>query len=532
MTDIQERLLGLLLEIDEICRENDIEYCVDGGTALGAIRHRGFLPWDDDADILFTRDNWEKFRRVVNENPRKDRIIEDIYSNPNYTMVYGRYCDTSTTCILRTSMIDQFKSGLFIDLFVLDPIPDTEESKKEYLDILSGYCEYLNPYYYDAIVGANEWYDRFVKMGASSGRQSVIDFVEKHLFSYSDGEGMTYGFRYDNGHWIYPRHVIGKPKRVPFENVMLPVAERAEDYLRIHYGDNWHMIPPPDEEETHNVVIDLNVPYQQFADSYMYKINQNKAKSIYKKSHVLNIKNRKINTVIDTHNYMTTAKLFALALTKKLQRKGLSLTKMIAERQYDAVRRELDNYYTLQLHRWYIFYGVFVPLSDDQLFGALYLMLVDGNYSKAHKILTLRKEQGTPLSDNLVCIEKIIADIRKAVICFEENRLNEVLDISSRYRSEHPDIINFIENELRAEAMQVLETDNQKRAIELIERMDAQEDRVQSLDWIVSMRAMLQVRYGSADEAEEGMSLLCDIMETSQNGMIRLAIKDFLSKVK
>lgn len=532
MTDIQERLLGLLLEIDEICRENDIEYCIDGGTALGAVRHRGFLPWDDDADILFTRDNWEKFRRVVKENPRKNRIIEDIYSNPDYTMVYGRYCDTTTTCILRTSMIDQFKSGLFIDLFILDPIPDTEESKKEYFDILSGYCEYLNPYYYDDIIGANEWYDTFVKMEVSSGRHSVIEFVEKHLFSYSDEEGMTYGFRYDNGHWIYPRHVIGKPRRVPFENVMLPVAEKVEDYLRIHYGDNWNMIPSSNEAETHNVVIDLNVPYQQFVDSYMYKIDRDKAKSIYKKSHALNVERRKINTVIDTHNYMITAKLFALALTKKLESKGLSFQKMIAEREYDMVRRELDNYYTLQLHRWYMFYHVFVPLSDEQLFGALYLMLVDGNYSKAYKILALRKEQGNRLPDNLVYIEKMITDIRKSVVCFEENRLNDVLDISARYRREHPDIINFIENELRAEALLVLETGDQKKAIELIDKMNAQEERVRSLDWIVSMRSMLQIRYGSVTDVEEGKSLLCDMMENSENGMLRLAVKDFLTKVK
>ena len=64
MTEIQTKILSLLEEVDAICRQNDIEYYLEGGAVLGAIRHGGFLPWDDDSDLAMTRSNWEKFKEV------------------------------------------------------------------------------------------------------------------------------------------------------------------------------------------------------------------------------------------------------------------------------------------------------------------------------------------------------------------------------------------------------------------------------------------------------------------------------------
>ena len=58
MTEVQQELFGLLCELDDICRANDITYYLIGGSALGAVRHHGFLPWDDDADIVLTKQNW------------------------------------------------------------------------------------------------------------------------------------------------------------------------------------------------------------------------------------------------------------------------------------------------------------------------------------------------------------------------------------------------------------------------------------------------------------------------------------------
>lgn len=65
---LQDKILEIAVYIDKLCTENDIEYCLMGGSALGAKRHNGFIPWDDDLDVFMTPKNYEKFRKVFNEN--------------------------------------------------------------------------------------------------------------------------------------------------------------------------------------------------------------------------------------------------------------------------------------------------------------------------------------------------------------------------------------------------------------------------------------------------------------------------------
>jgi len=529
MTDIQKQLLTLLLEIDEICKEHGIEYYIDGGTALGAVRHRGFLPWDDDADIMLTRENWLKFEQAVRENPRPNRVIQGMHNCPDYTMVYARYCSTDTTCILRTSMIDQFESGLFIDLFILDPIPDTPENCKEYFDVLHGYCEYLNPYYYDTIIGVNEWYARFKKMGEDQGRQAVIDFVERKLFSYPDEPGMTYGFRYDNGLFIYPRNVVGRQSYVPFENTFLPVTERVEDYLRIHYGDNWHIIPPAGQEEGHNVVIDLNVPYEQFKNSYMNRIDRPQAIRNYEQLHDLRTEHRRATAAIDTANYTVAAKLFARMLSTRDTTAECSMRNLLTHGKYEVVREMLSNYFDMQLNRWFLYYKIYVPLKDEHLYCALYLMLTDGLYSKADKILTLRREQENPLTEELEQIEALINTIRDIVRAFERDDQEMALRLSREALRTHPDIPQFREGELRARTALALRNNDAEDAVTLREEIILAEQSGIAGDRLRSAQALLTLQFGPEDERQNALGTLQTLMEISHDGMLRLKIMDELN---
>ena len=526
MTDIQTQLLKLLNEIGDICSENGIDYFIDGGTALGAIRHRGFLPWDDDIDIFFTRDNWNKFLDAFRSEDRPGRVIEDLHTNKDYTMVYARYCDTTSTCILRTSMIDQFRSGLFIDLFVLDPVPDNEESVEEYFEILGGYCEYLNPYYYDTVVGDNPWYYKFVEMGAEHGREYVIKYVEDRLFSGRDEDGMIYCFRFDLFHYVYPRRVIGRPRLVPFENIMAPVPEDTDEFLRIHYTDKWYMIPELQDQETHNVVIDLDVPYEQFVGSYINLIDHDDAVNNYRTLQKLRLKKHTLTKEIDTGNYEITARVFASMLNVRCAGLGTSLEDLLKARRYDELHDIFGNYYSIQLHKYYFINKVLVPLTDEQLYCAMYLLLTDGGYPKADKVIRLRRRVSSePLSDKLAGITDIVEAIRDIARFSFRGEYDRAYSIAREGFEKHPDIPDFFEGYVRAGCALC---STKEQADELNAVIDAQSEAFRSMDRVAAASAFLKLRF--TDERDAAAEELAAIDSRTRNGMLKLEIMDTLKE--
>lgn len=526
MTEIQKKFLVLLKEIDKICKENDIEYYLDGGSALGAIRHRGFLPWDDDSDIMFTRDNFLKFKEVIRNNPIPNRVLADMDNCPEYTMVYARYCDTQSTSILRTQMMDQFQSGIFVDIFIMDPIEDTKDACKEYFDILHGYAEYINPYYYDNIIGCNDWYKYFKEMGEKEGRKAVDDFVQKRLFSTPDTEETAYALRYDNAAFYFPKKMIGKPVYVPFEDTFMPVVAQVEDYLRVHFGDSWHIIPSYDEAEVHNVVINEKVPYEQFRDSYLPYIDKQQAMKDYNDLHDLRLARRFISDEVDKYNYNLTAQLFAKMINLRDEKADKTLKEYVECGQYEVARDILGNYYDMQLNRWVMRQKVFVPLSDDALYAALYLMLIDGRYSKADKILALRKEQSKPLSDNLIEVDMIIKTIRSITKAFEKGELEEVLSYCKEVMRNHPNILELRERFLSARCQLAINANDKGEFEQLLNELLATVQADYVADRLKAAELKLLYHFGDESQKNKALSSLKQLAENTSDGMLRLEIID------
>lgn len=123
-------VLGILITIDKVCKENNLTYQLAFGTLLGCIRHKGFIPWDDDIDIIMPRKDYDKLQKIISNNDLGlnfisiDNCKETIYP-------YGKICDTSTTMIEKN-----FKKvpgyGAFIDVFPLDYLPENDEEYKRY----------------------------------------------------------------------------------------------------------------------------------------------------------------------------------------------------------------------------------------------------------------------------------------------------------------------------------------------------------------------------------------------------------------
>ena len=122
---LQMVLLDMLSEVDRICRKHDINYTMIGGTLLGAIRYKGFIPWDDDVDVSMMRSEYEKFKNVCSTDLDHDRFfLQDNTTDPEYRWGYARLRRKDSEFIRVGQEHMKMKTGIFLDIYPGDKVPD------------------------------------------------------------------------------------------------------------------------------------------------------------------------------------------------------------------------------------------------------------------------------------------------------------------------------------------------------------------------------------------------------------------------
>lgn len=124
LDELKTLQLGILTDVDSFCRSQNLRYSLAYGTLLGAVRHKGFIPWDDDIDIWMLREDYEKFRRIY----KSDRYYL-VDSSSHVELPYGKVCDNET--ILIENANHSFSPGVFIDIFPVDFLPIDEKERKK-----------------------------------------------------------------------------------------------------------------------------------------------------------------------------------------------------------------------------------------------------------------------------------------------------------------------------------------------------------------------------------------------------------------
>lgn len=117
--------LDMIGELDKVCRKHNIKYTICAGTLLGAIRHKGYIPWDDDADITMLREDYEKFKKVANEMNPDICFFQDHSTDPEYLWGYAKLRRTNTIFVRVGQEHIKCQTGVAIDVFPLDDAPLT-----------------------------------------------------------------------------------------------------------------------------------------------------------------------------------------------------------------------------------------------------------------------------------------------------------------------------------------------------------------------------------------------------------------------
>lgn len=245
----------MIVEVDRICRKCGIHYNMVGGTMLGAIRHQGYIPWDDDADIGFLRNEYEKFREACKTELNQEKYyMQDLRDTKGYRWGYGKLRRKNTEFIRLNQEFMPYEQGISIDLMPFDNVPDNPVLRK----IHFFECFLFRKIFWSQ-VGARTEKNRIIKIVYKMLDKIPFELVIKVYQSFIEkGRNRKtelvriLTFPTPKGIYGYNRKWYTKLKKYKFDELELPGAADYHGYLSVKYGD-YMTFPPEDKRKIHPV---------------------------------------------------------------------------------------------------------------------------------------------------------------------------------------------------------------------------------------------------------------------------------------
>ena len=254
---LQKVILSIAKDIDSLCRGNDIDYYLLGGSAIGAIRHHGFIPWDDDLDIVMDAKNYNKFIQVCREHLDNEKYyFQEGYKD--WPMPFSKLKLRGTVLKEPSGYVNESKEeGIYVDVFKLENAPSSRIGQLwQYFCAKYLLCNCLLRRGWDKTPLRN----RMMMLAAAPLnigfiRSFFLHEVEKYNKRDTDYR-LFFAGRYRLSTSFYHKSVLGKPQRVQFEDTYLPVPEKYDDWLKQIFGD--YMTPPPIDKQQGLHLLDVD----------------------------------------------------------------------------------------------------------------------------------------------------------------------------------------------------------------------------------------------------------------------------------
>lgn len=264
---VQDKILEIMIYIDKICRDNQIHYWIMGGTALGAVRHNGFIPWDDDLDIFMTPEDYYKFKSIIRIQENDEYELQEWSVIDDY-LGYSKLRMNGTTFIEKSFKTrNDMHHGIYVDIMMLHKCPNNILHQK----IIYYASKYI------VLLGLSQrgWQPKTISQKIALNvlkflpNKTLAKLCYKLIYKY-DNLTNEYSYcyfltkaKFDQG--IFDKKIFSKPINIEFENIMLLGSPYIERYLEIRYGD-YMKFPSVEEQNSsiHAEIYDTEISYEYY----------------------------------------------------------------------------------------------------------------------------------------------------------------------------------------------------------------------------------------------------------------------------
>lgn len=253
LKQLHQTELLILDEIDRVCKKNNLRYCITAGTLLGAVRHGGFIPWDDDADIVMPREDFIKFCAIYKSEMSPNFFVDSFYTEKNCFRVFGKVRMKNTLFI--QEVVGEPKCALndeiWIDVFPLDNA-DSSIQKMERKKRMIGKLK-------------NILVIKMTKTKSKKYKELMCQIIPTRLIQsliysiMSSGPKkseyyINYGSQYSVKKQTVSKDIYFPSTTIQFEDRVYYAPGKVKEFLNQLYGPNYMELPPEEKRRTHKPV--------------------------------------------------------------------------------------------------------------------------------------------------------------------------------------------------------------------------------------------------------------------------------------
>lgn len=263
LRQLQLTQLEMLKEIKRVCEKHNITYFLTDGTLLGAARHKGFIPWDDDLDIAMLRLDYDRFVSEAISDIDRRYFLQTWRTDSNYALPYAKLLKNGTKCVEAVTEGTGVHDGIFIDIFPIDFCDSADRMKgkiKKYLfwnKVLLMKCKYK---VWNATNARNgKWkYIPFAVLSGFMSKKFIVEKIESIINDWNINyaqTGLCYescGYNFLN--WIMNKNYVRDITQIYFEDDLFSAPIDFQKYLTDVYGDYMKLPPVEDRENQHNIL--------------------------------------------------------------------------------------------------------------------------------------------------------------------------------------------------------------------------------------------------------------------------------------